>query len=78
MTSPDVRIPAAGGQPSRADQRVALMDLLDRVLSGGVVISGEVTLTIADVDMVHVSLRACDASVDALQPGAVGGGTVGR
>ncbi|GAA4883095.1 gas vesicle protein [Kitasatospora terrestris] len=42
---------------------VALVDLLDRVLAGGVVIAGEITLSIADVDLVRISLRALIASV---------------
>ena len=33
------------------------MDLLDRVLAGGVVIAGDVDLTIANVDLVTVNLR---------------------
>ena len=48
------------------DQRIALVDLLDRVLAGGVVISGNVTLSIAEVDLVTVSLRALVTSVSAL------------
>jgi gas vesicle protein GvpA/GvpJ/GvpM family len=36
---------------------VALVDLIDRLLSGGVVLSGDVTLAIADVDLVHLCLR---------------------
>ena len=52
--------------PAIGDQRVALVDLLDRVLAGGVVISGEVTLSIAEVDLVTVSLRALVTSVSAL------------
>lgn len=46
--------------------RIALVDLLDRVLAGGVVVAGDVTLSIADVDMVTVSLRALVTSVSAL------------
>jgi Gas vesicle protein len=46
-------------------QQVALVDLLDRVLAGGVVISGEITLCIADIDLVRISLRALVASVRA-------------
>jgi len=42
--------------------------LLDRVLAGGVVISGEITLSIADVNLVTISLRALLASVGALMP----------
>ncbi|MBW8086778.1 gas vesicle protein [Streptomyces hygroscopicus subsp. hygroscopicus] len=50
---------------TRAVERreVALVDLLDRVLAGGVVIAGEITLTIADIDLVRISLRALIASV---------------
>ena len=46
--------------------RVALVDLLDRVLAGGVVVAGEVTLSVADVDLVHVSLRVLLSSVGTL------------
>ena len=47
-----------------ATQReVALVDLLDRLLAGGVVIGGDITLSIADVDLVYVGLRALITSV---------------
>jgi Gas vesicle protein len=46
--------------------RIALVDLLDRVLAGGVVVAGEVTLSVADVDMVTISLRALVTSASAL------------
>jgi hypothetical protein len=52
--------------PAIAGQRVALVDLLDRVLAGGVVVTGDITLSIADVDLVTVSLRALVTSVSAL------------
>jgi hypothetical protein len=52
--------------PVVADQRIALVDLLDRVLAGGVVITGDITLSIAEVDLVVVSLRALVTSVSAL------------
>jgi hypothetical protein len=47
-------------------ERIALVDLLDRVLAGGVVITGDVTLSIADVDLVTISLRALISSVSSL------------
>lgn len=47
-------------------QRIALVDVLDRVLAGGVVISGDITLSVADVDLVVISLRALLTSVSAL------------
>jgi hypothetical protein len=58
--------------PAIGDQRIALVDLLDRVLAGGVVIAGEVTLSIAEVDLVTVSLRALVTSVSALVENADG------
>jgi Gas vesicle protein len=45
---------------------IALVDLLDRVLAGGVVILGDVRLSIADVDLVTISLQALISSVSAL------------
>ncbi len=52
--------------PGQQDRRIALVDLLDRVLAGGVVISGEVVLSIADVDMVVISLRTLVSSMSSL------------
>jgi hypothetical protein len=50
------------GIPARG-QRVALVDLLDRLLAGGVVITGDITISIAQVDLVRISLRALIASI---------------
>ena len=49
-----------------AERDVALVDLLDRLLAGGVVISGDITISLAEVDLVHVSLRALISSVQTL------------
>ncbi|MGQ0774399.1 MAG: gas vesicle protein [Pseudonocardiales bacterium] len=50
-------------------QRLALVDLLDRLLAGGVVLVGEITISVADVELVQISLRALIASMDACQDG---------
>ena len=39
------------------DTEVALVDLIDRVIGGGVVITGDVVLGIAGVDLVYLGLR---------------------
>jgi hypothetical protein len=55
-------------------ERVALVDLLDRLLAGGVVVTGELVLSIADIELVRISLRALLASVredDDTGPGAM-------
>jgi gas vesicle protein GvpA/GvpJ/GvpM family len=46
-----------------AARDVALVDLVDRLLAGGVVIAGDITLSVADVDLVYVGLRALITSV---------------
>jgi hypothetical protein len=46
---------------------VALVDLLDRLLAGGVVLCGDITLSIADVDLVYLGLRAILSSVSTLE-----------
>ncbi|MEU2549570.1 gas vesicle protein [Streptomyces roseolus] len=47
---------------------VALIDLLDRLLTGGAVLTGDLVLSIADVDLVHINLRAVIRSVTAEDP----------
>jgi hypothetical protein len=41
--------------PTQRD--VALVEVLDRALGAGVVITGDITLSLADIDLVYVSLR---------------------
>ena len=49
------------------EREVALVDLVDRLLAGGVVIGGDITLSIADVDLVYVGLRALITSVSSAE-----------
>ncbi|MFG3206313.1 gas vesicle protein [Streptomyces sp. NPDC048192] len=49
-------------------REIALVDLLDRLLAGGVVITGDITLRIADVDLVRIDLNALISSVNASVP----------
>lgn len=53
--------PPDAPRPSGRD--VALVDLIDRLLAGGVVLSGEIVLAAADIDLVRVDLRALISSV---------------
>ena len=55
-----------GYDPVIQGERIALVDLLDRVLAGGVVIAGDITLSIAEVDLVRISLRALVTSISGL------------
>lgn len=51
------------------DEETALVDLLDRVIDRGVVVSGDLVLSVAGVDLVHVGLRLVLRGVD--EPGGV-------
>jgi hypothetical protein len=42
---------------SWSDEQVALIDLIDRVIGGGVLITGDVVLGVAGVDLVYLGLR---------------------
>ena len=47
--------------------QVTLVELVDRVLNKGVVLTGDITLAVADVDLVYVGLRVLLASVGTLE-----------
>jgi hypothetical protein len=50
-----------------AVQQTSLVDLLDRLLGAGVVISGDVTISLAGVDLVTVKLQALVSSVGTVE-----------
>lgn len=65
-----VTTPADPGMVRHAGpDETTLVDLLDRVIDRGVVVSGDVVLSVAGVDLVHVGLRLVLRGVD--EPGGV-------
>lgn len=56
------RLPVPRASVSSGED-IALVDLLDRLLAGGVVLAGDITLAVADIDLVYVGLRALISSV---------------
>ena len=48
-------------------QQVPLVELVDRVLNKGVTLTGDITLSVAGVDLVYVGLRVLLASVSTLE-----------
>ena len=45
-------------------EHVSLCEVLDRVLNKGAVIIGEVMITVADIDLIYVSLQVVISSVE--------------
>ena len=56
----------SSGSPA-LQQQVTLIELVDRVLNKGVVLTGDITLSVANVDLVYVGLRVLLASVSTLE-----------
>jgi hypothetical protein len=56
----------ASSRASLAGREVTLLDLLDRLLQGGIVIQGDITLAVADIDLVDLSLRLVVGSTGSL------------
>lgn len=50
-------------------QEITLLETLDHLLDRGVVIAGEATISIADVDLLYLGLNIVLANVDALKRG---------
>jgi hypothetical protein len=44
-------------EPANVGEDIALVDLIDRLIGGGVVLTGDVVLSVADVDLVYLGLR---------------------
>jgi gas vesicle protein GvpA/GvpJ/GvpM family len=55
---------------SDEEEPLVLSDLLNRVLDKGVVISGEVTIAVAGVDLVRLDLRLLLVAVERLARGS--------
>jgi hypothetical protein len=58
------RLPITVPRPPAAAREVTLVDLLDRLLQGGIVIQGEITLSAAEIDLVALDLRILVAAID--------------
>jgi len=47
-------------------REVTLIDLLDRVIDNGVILAGDITISVADVDLIYLGLRVLLAPVERL------------
>ena len=49
------------------DDDETLVDVLDRVLDVGLVVVGDLRLSVADIDLVYVGLKVAAASIDKIE-----------
>jgi hypothetical protein len=68
MVSEPRMLYASGRQAVRAEP-VTLVDLLDRLLAGGVVVHGHVTLAVADIDLVDLDVALMVAATATVASG---------
>jgi hypothetical protein len=46
---------------------ITILELLDRVLNKGVVITGDIVISVADIDLVYLGLKLILSSVETMQ-----------
>jgi gas vesicle structural protein len=53
-------------------REVTLLELVDRLLDRGVVLTGDITISVADVDLIVLGLRLLLASAERMPAGGAG------
>lgn len=67
MPPANPRAVARTRRPAVLAERVTLAETLDRVLNKGAVIVGDVTISIADIDLIYLGLNVVACSVETLR-----------
>lgn len=49
------------------EREVSLLELLDRILDKGVVIAGDLVISVADVDLIYLGLKVILTSVETME-----------
>jgi hypothetical protein len=49
------------------DDELSLFEMLDHILSKGIVIAGEITISVANVDLIYLGVNILAGSVDSIQ-----------
>jgi hypothetical protein len=57
----------AGAPQAMRARDVSLLELLDRILDKGVVIAGDIVISVADIDLIYLGLKVILTSVDTLE-----------
>lgn len=48
-------------------KKVTLLEVLDRALDKGVVVSGDIVISVADVDLIYIGLKVLLSSVETME-----------
>jgi len=52
---------------SAAEKEITILELLDRLLEKGIVIHGDLMISVANVDLIYVGLRVIITAVETLK-----------
>lgn len=63
---------------SEEQKEMTLLELLDRLLDKGIVIHGDLMISIADIDLIYVGLRLVIGSIDTIRGDRKGDKGYGR
>ena len=61
------QIIVSGNADSLEEQELSLLETLDHVLNRGLVIAGEITIAVADIDLIFLGLNVMLSSVETAQ-----------
>lgn len=64
MSSPFDQVLIEGDIEQLSEGELSLLETLDHVLNRGLVIAGEITISVADIDLVFVGLNILISSVE--------------
>ena len=67
MAATPMRSPHLTTRPRALQRQVSLPEVLDRVLTKGVVVAGEIVISVADIDLVYLGVNVVLASVDTVR-----------
>jgi hypothetical protein len=54
------------------NNEISLLETLDHVLNRGLVVSGDITISVADIDLIYLGLNVILASVDTIDRALIG------
>jgi hypothetical protein len=61
------QIIVSGNSDSLEESELSLLETLDHVLNRGLVIAGEITISVADIDLIFIGLNVMLSSVETAQ-----------
>ena len=61
------QIIVSGNSDSLEESELSLLETLDHVLNRGLVIAGEITISVADIDLIFLGLNVMLSSVETAQ-----------